>query len=205
MLPTEILKDEHRVIEQVLNCLERIADDCAAERKLDGRSALQALDFFRTFADGCHHHKEEAHLFPVLERKGFPPTSGPTAVMRSEHAEGRRHVQAMAAAVERATLGDSGAVSRFVEHARGYIRLLREHIAKEDNCLFPMADAALSSNERDALLVAFDEVESREAEARDHTRCLEIANRLATRFGVTLETVANGHVCGHYAANPVAS
>jgi hypothetical protein len=36
MLPTDILKDEHRVIEQVLTCLERIADDCAAQRILDG-------------------------------------------------------------------------------------------------------------------------------------------------------------------------
>jgi hemerythrin-like domain-containing protein len=100
MLATEILKDEHRVIEQVLNCLERIADVCAAERKLDGRSALHALDFFRSFADGCHHRKEEAHLFPALEAKGFPPKTGPTAVMRAEHTECRQHVQAMASVVE---------------------------------------------------------------------------------------------------------
>jgi hemerythrin-like domain-containing protein len=205
MLPTEILKDEHRVIEQVLTCLERIADYCAFQRKLDGPSALQALDFFRTFADGCHHHKEEAHLFPVLERKGFPPKNGPTAVMRTEHDEGRHHIHAMASAVEHAMLGDSGAVERFVEHAQSYVRLLRQHIAKEDNCLFPMTDAALSSSERDALLAAFDDVESRETEARNHERCLKMADQLATRFGVTRGTVATGYVCGHHAAQPVAS
>jgi hemerythrin-like domain-containing protein len=119
MLPTDILKDEHRVIEQVLTCLERIADDCAAQRILDGYSALQALDFFRTFADGCHHHKEEAHLFPALEAKGFPPKTGPTAVMRAEHTEGRDHIQAMNSAVRDATRGDSAAV----EHLSNMLRL----------------------------------------------------------------------------------
>jgi hemerythrin-like domain-containing protein len=204
MLPTEILKDEHRVIEQVLNCLERIADDGAVERKLDGYSAQQALDFFQTFADGCHHHKEEAHLFPALEAKGFPPVGGPTAVMRTEHSEGRRHIQAMVPAVEDATQGDSEAVDTFVEHAQAYARLLREHIAKEDNCLFPMANAALSVSEREALAAAFDAVEHPEVKARDHRRCLAIADELAKRFGITRATVSNGHSCCDHRAEAMA-
>jgi hemerythrin-like domain-containing protein len=204
MLPTEILKDEHRVIEQVLTCLERIADDCAAQRRLDGYSALQALDFLRTFADGCHHRKEEAHLFPALEAKGFPPQSGPTAVMRAEHTEGRDHIQAMNSAVRDATRGDAAAVERFIEHAQSYVRLLREHIAKEDNCLFPMANAAMSFSEKEALVAAFDSVENQDAEARNHQRCLEIAEELAKRFGVTKAAASNARTCCHHTAEALA-
>ncbi len=57
MRPTEILMQEHRVIEQVLNCLEIIAQRAEADSKLDTDSANQAIDFLRNFADRCHHGK----------------------------------------------------------------------------------------------------------------------------------------------------
>ena len=50
MKATEILMDEHRVIEQVLTCLEKLADRCEAGEKLDSNSALEALEFLRNFA-----------------------------------------------------------------------------------------------------------------------------------------------------------
>ena len=98
MRSTDILQNEHRVIEQVLGCLEKMAAQ-AVEGKLDEPSAREALDFFQTFADGCHHHKEEDHLFPLMEAKGFPRHGGPTGVMLHEHEEGRRHVKAMRSAL----------------------------------------------------------------------------------------------------------
>ena len=53
MQPTAILSQEHRVIEVVLNCLERIAAEALESGRLDRESAEQAVDFFKTFADGC--------------------------------------------------------------------------------------------------------------------------------------------------------
>src|SRR5262249_23172688 len=182
MQPTDILKGEHRVIEQVLSCLERIADDCGEDRRLDGFSARQALEFFQTFADGCHHRKEEAHLFPALEAKGFSPRFGPTYMMRSEHDEGRRHIRAMAEAVEDASLGDPEAVGQCLEHARGYARLPRAHIAKEDRCLFPLADEVFSAADQEALLAVFDDVEDREMHVGTHEKYLRVADELAERF-----------------------
>src|SRR5262245_60786760 len=103
MKATDILMDEHRVIEQVLNCLEKLADRCEAGETLDNTSASEALPFFRNFADRCHHGKEEGHLFPLLEARGFSRQGGPTGVMLHEHEEGRGLLTAMARAVERGT------------------------------------------------------------------------------------------------------
>ena len=72
MKPTEILSNEHRVIEQVLAALEAIVRDAKSAARLDEPSARDAVAFFRNFADRCHHGKEEVHLFPALEAKGFP-------------------------------------------------------------------------------------------------------------------------------------
>ncbi|NLE37075.1 MAG: hemerythrin [Pirellulaceae bacterium] len=184
MKPTEILSNEHRVIEQVLQCLGKIADEAASNGKLDKESAEKAVSFFRNFADRCHHGKEETHLFPAMEARGFSRGCGPTGVMLAEHELGRQHVRGMAENVESAASGDAAAVEHFTEHARAYIELLTNHIQKEDHCLFPMADQAFSDDDQKTLLSAFHRVESEEMGEGVHEGYLTIANELADHYGV---------------------
>ena len=184
MQPTEILMNEHRIIEQVLDCLEKMADRCEANADLDADSARKAIDFFRTFADCCHHAKEETYLFPMMEAKGFSRENGPTGVMRAEHNQGRQHIQSMADAVDKHESGDARAIAAFVSHARSYCELLRAHIHKEDHCLFPMADQALSDDEQQSLLTMFEKVEHDDMSEQTHERYLQIADELADRFDV---------------------
>lgn len=185
MKPTEVLIHEHRVIEQVLNCLDKIVTRCRDEGKVDAESAKAAIDFFRGFADKCHHAKEENQLFPVLETKGLGGGCGPVAVMLREHQLGRLYVGGMDASVENAAAGDADAVRWFVQHAESYARLLREHIKKEDHCLFPSADGKLSAEDERSLLAAFGQVEKDEIGEETRARYVDVANRLADRFGVT--------------------
>ena len=195
MKPTEILSGEHRIIEQVLDCLEKIAQSCATEGRLDKTSAEQALDFFRNFADRCHHGKEETHLFPAMEAKGFPRQGGPTGVMLHEHEQGRTHIRGMAEAIERAAAGESGAVTQFVTNAQGYVGLLREHIEKEDHCLFTMANQALTENDQQRLLAAFENVEHEHMGLGTHEKFLSLADELADRFGVTRAVGIRSRAC----------
>lgn len=191
MRPTEILENEHRVIEQVLSCLEKIADQGLAQGKLDEMSARQALDFFQTFADGCHHGKEENHLFPLMEAKGFPRQGGPTGVMLHEHEEGRQHIRAMREAL--AAAGQESALREFARHAHGYVDLLRQHIFKEDQRLFPMANQVFSAEDQARLLDRFAHVENHEMHEGTHEKYLELADELAKRFHVP---GGSGAACG---------
>lgn len=184
MQPTEILMQEHRVIEQVLNCLEIMALQCANGKELDTESARQAVDFFRNFADRCHHGKEEDCLFPLMESKGFSREQGPTGVMLYEHEMGRRHVREMAAAIEAIASGDAAKTSEFVSHAQEFIGLLRAHIQKEDQCLFKMADHAFSDQEQQQLSDSFDRVEHDDLGAETHEKYLAIAEQLAKKYDV---------------------
>ncbi len=117
MRPTEILMQEHRVIEQVLDCLEILAQRGETDGRVDWESVEQSIDFFQNFADRCHHHKEEDGLFPMLEQKGFSPEQGPTGVMRTEHEVGRQHIRGMQEAATAAAAGGSSAIANFVSHA----------------------------------------------------------------------------------------
>jgi len=159
MKPTEELTREHRVIEMAIGALEGMAGKAELDGKLSRPDAESLIDFIRTFADKCHHGKEEERLFPAMEANGFSAESGPTAMMRHEHEIGRAHVRAMAGAVKGASAGEVGGLHVFVEAALGYSSLLRNHIQKEDNILFPMAEQALSPAEMKRLTAEFGKVE----------------------------------------------
>ena len=195
MKPTEILSREHRIIEQVLDCLETMAQQSTAHGQFDEISARQAIDFFRNFADRCHHGKEETHLFPAMEARGFPRQGGPTGVMLHEHELGRAHIRGMSDAIEGAANGDNEDIKRFTTHAHGYVDLLRQHIEKEDHCLFAMADQTLSEHDQQSLLMAFERVENEDIPSGTHEKYLRLADDLAERFGVTPTDCSVARVC----------
>jgi len=194
MQPTDILMNEHRVIEQVLNCLERILEQCTTEKKLDTKSAKQAIEFFRSYADRCHHGKEEAHLFPVMQANGFSGGCSPVVVMLREHELGRLYIQGMDAVIEPAAAGDPESLKWFIQHGQSYLNLLKEHIRKEDICLFPAANHRLAEKDQQQLLAAFEKDEAEELKQGTYEACLKIANELADRFGVPRATIGQpGH------------
>jgi hemerythrin-like domain-containing protein len=200
MQPTEILKSEHRVIERVLDCLEKMANGCRERWDLDTTAARQALDFLTTFADGCHHHKEERHLFPRMEQRGIPREYGPIGVMLHEHDKGRHYMQKMAQALAAVEGGNRWALQQFATAALDYVLLLRDHILKEDLRLFPMADQVLAAEEQDELVRAFNDAEAHDIGTGKHERYLKLADDLCARLGVAkpAERPA-GCGCGHKA------
>ena len=79
--PTAVLRDEHRLILQVIDVLESLLNSGAADGEYDFDALDRCTSFFRLFADACHHGKEEDLLFPELEAKGIPREGGPIGVM----------------------------------------------------------------------------------------------------------------------------
>jgi hemerythrin-like domain-containing protein len=177
---TEMLSDEHRLIERVLDVVEKLTREPVL-RHLE--SWKKALDFIRHFADQCHHLKEEKILFPTLEEHGIPNDGGPIGMMLIEHEEGRSYVRSMFAAVARVEANDEDAQASLVASARAYIRLLREHIEKEDQVLFPMADGVISAEEQKQLLRAFEEQEMAELGSGIHERYLAVVQVLESTVG----------------------
>ena len=173
---TSILSGEHRVILQVLDVLAAIVTASEAAGRIPTTHATWALDILRTFADRCHHGKEDDILFPVLEAQ--VPGFGPSQVMRVEHVDGRAFIRAMGEALA------GSDVARFVANTRGYVDLLRNHIAKEDGILFPIAAAMLSPEQDAAILDAYRRVEHDDMGDGTHERMLATADVLADIYGL---------------------
>ena len=174
---TELLSQEHRVIERVLAVVETLTT-----RPVEGlvENWKKALDFIRNFADQCHHFKEEKVLFPAMEEHGIPSEGGPVSVMLTEHEEGRAYVRSMLAALSLAEAGNQAAKEKLIGNAKAYLRLLREHIQKEDEVLFQIADDVIPADEQKALLRAFEEHEAKEMGEGVHEKYLRIVEELET-------------------------
>jgi len=161
--PIEVLMQEHRLIERVLNALEKTLD--SSESVPPPVEFLeQAAGFFRNFADACHHFKEEQVLFPELERRGIPREGGPVGVMLTEHELGRALVRTAAERLGEARKGDTAALEEAAGNLRQFIQLLRDHIFKEDNVLFQMARQVLARDELNEVARRFEQAESPENE-----------------------------------------
>jgi hemerythrin-like domain-containing protein len=170
----QVLKNEHRVIERVLDALER-----RLSMPVDAEFFHKTIDFLRNFADGCHHAKEESELFPVLESAGIPREDGPIGCMLDEHQRGRMLIRTMADNVEAAERGNPSAAALVRSAATAYIGLLRQHILKEDNVLFVMADHVLGPEEQDLMREAFRRADGAHACASKHQRYVELAEELS--------------------------
>ena len=140
MTPIEVLMDEHQLILAVLDSLEEAADRLDNGDSVDPVFFLDAADFATGFADKCHHGKEEDILFVAMTAMDMPQDSGPVAVMLAEHDEGRQYTAGFRSAAEQMKDGDVAAAADVVRNVYDYVNLLREHINKEDNVLYPMAE-----------------------------------------------------------------
>jgi hemerythrin-like domain-containing protein len=175
---TEILRQEHDAILRMLDATEEIARRLRNHQRVEPQVLDHLLEFFRLFADRCHHGKEEDLLFPLLEKKGMPRGGGPIGVMLMEHDQGRGLVGQMAIAGKEYATGDSAADLRWAVAAADYAGLLREHIAKENEVLFVMAERMLTPAEQQELAQAFEKSESEKMGAGTHERLHAMMDKL---------------------------
>lgn len=191
--PTEILSFEHRLIEQVLDCLALISRAARDTGRLDIVAAEDAVDALWTLADRFHHGREEALFYALAERRGLPRSAGPVAAAIEEHAELHRALESMQDAVSAARMAAPRAAAAFHRTAEAAIELLRSHVLKEDAVLFPLADSLLNDDDRAALLEAFQHAEAELPEGV-LVEAMATAEALARRFQVPLARERQGPV-----------
>ena len=132
---TAILRKEHDSILRMLDATEIVIRRIDEGVKVKPQTLHDLLEFFRLFADKCHHGKEEELLFPLLKSRGMARAGGPTGVMLHEHEVGRALVREMDVAAEACSRGKA-AQPQWARAAGSYVNLLRQHISKENNIPF---------------------------------------------------------------------
>lgn len=152
----EDLLHEHEAILFALKILASISRKLEGPIQVDPADLTAFVGFLKEFADKCHHGKEEGLLFPALAAADVQEAGEALAGLLREHEEGRKWIAEMSAAID-PVLNPAA----FIHAAQGYTELLRSHIEKENNELFPMAERVLSPERLESLYEAFEEHESK--------------------------------------------
>jgi hemerythrin-like domain-containing protein len=157
--PIDILVAEHRTIEKVSVAMLATADGIDAGQEPDIAALEQTVEFLRSFADKRHHGKEEDLLFPALARRGVPSTGCPIGGLVLEHQKGRAMVTELADAIAALRNGEPSAKPRISAGLRALGTFYTNHIWKEDQLLFPLAQRLLTPEDNAALQRDFEAVE----------------------------------------------
>lgn len=189
------LMDDHQAILRMLRALNGM---CL--RLNEGKTVVQAdldaaVDFIKTFADHCHHGKEEDLLFPAMGEAGFPREGGPVAVMLMEHEQGRSFVKSLCEALDRVRSGESAALKDVARSAASYASLLSGHIGKEDDILYPMAMDAIPGARWTVLKTEFDRIESERMGPKKRADYLKRVERLLASYPAPELVRPSGGLC----------
>lgn len=155
--PTEILSSDHKVVLEKLKLMEQTINNLKSTNVKNVLTDLKT--FLRKEAD-LHFKKEEAALFPEME-KFIPRDEGPIGQMLLEHEDLYKYEDNFIRGVDLFSKDENnGEAQKLIrENGNSFINLLREHIYKEDNMLFMMADMHLEEDQINAIMKKFEELD----------------------------------------------
>tara|TARA_Y100000310_G_C20497588_1_gene722319 strand:- start:139 stop:675 length:537 start_codon:yes stop_codon:yes gene_type:complete len=175
--PTRILTNEHKNILKVITAVE---NECAALER--GKSINKAffekvIDFIRNYADRLHHGKEEDILFKEFNKRAEAGAThcNPVQQMLHEHELGRGFVKGMEDGL------NENNKAKLIKNANQYASLLIEHIYKEDEILYAMADEAIDAKTMDEIGEKFKRIDLERK--KDIDKYLSMAGKLASEAG----------------------
>jgi hemerythrin-like domain-containing protein len=147
---------EHRLIQQMLNVIERTLERVEQTQSIDPYFVDTAVDFIRVYADRTHHGKEEDILFRDLRKKHL--SGEDRQVMEElieEHIFSRSTTKALVEANMRYRRGNEAALVEVRLHLKTLVDFYPKHIRKEDDVFFPASRAYFSDEEDQAMLAEF--------------------------------------------------
>jgi hemerythrin-like domain-containing protein len=186
MKATQQLKAEHEGIKLMLGILDEICGRIESDKAVNVQHVEGILEFLKIFVDQCHHGKEEDVLFPALELVGIPKDGGPIGQMLIEHEQGRQLIGEMTRNQPTGTTEEWASARRFCEASRKYVALLTQHIQKENQVLFVMADTKLSEIQQEKLFDEFEKLEEEKIGLGRHEEFHKLLDELAGIYNRTL-------------------
>lgn len=141
-----ILMDEHENILKAIDKIEQASIALMNDSSADLDVFERFVDFARNYADAHHHGKEEQILFRyIVENLGDTAKKLVNGGMLVEHDLGRLYVRNTDEALKdyRKTGEDVHRLA-LIGNVFSYIELLKRHIDKENNVVYPFAQRELS-------------------------------------------------------------
>ena len=137
----ELLRDEHRDIEQLIKVLEDEVKVFDRRERPDYEVIQAIIDYFQDYPDCCHHPKEDM-IFDRLKARD-PLAAKRIGDVEAEHRQETERLDRVAKVVRNVLLDREILRETFGKVMRDFIDHQRRHMAMEERTLFPAAANAL--------------------------------------------------------------
>lgn len=152
IMPIGPLMIERRLIERIIPLLKSEIERLNKTNKISPSFVPAAVDFFRVYADKCHHGKEEDVLFNGLLKKPLKPEHKKIIQeLLDDHVNARK----LAGRLESA--GNTCSGKDVIENLKALSELYPVHIDKEDKHFFIPVMQYFSKEEQARMLSEFRE------------------------------------------------
>lgn len=151
----QIISNEHRSMWQLTAVLDELRKQLGNPgQKPDADLFNLILDYIEQYIERVHEPKEEAFLYKVVlerSREG----SEMIAEFQREHASTPQIVARLRAQLKALVGNHPAGVAEFQSALEQYVAMMRRHIMKEENDLFPLARRCLTAADWDGINTAF--------------------------------------------------
>ena len=156
MMPIGPLMKEHRLIEKMIQLMEKEIEKMKKFAKANPLFIDIAVDFIRMYADRTHHGKEEDILFRELEKKALSPNhSRIMEELVEEHIWARSTVAKLVDTKNQYLKGNVELLNDIISHLTELTEFYPKHIEKEDKHFFIPVMKYFTKEEQDKMLQEF--------------------------------------------------
>ena len=181
MTPTENLKSEHNDIIELLKIMSKIAESIKSNDVFYPSDIEEIIDFLKHFIEKSHHGKEEI-FYPELILAGVSKENESLSVMKYEHVLARNYLKDINSCVENCKIGNAFSGQLLADSLNNYVVLISNHIKKEEEIIFPMADKELSEEKQIEISEEFERIEEKIVRHGFHDHYHKLLKKLQSKY-----------------------
>ncbi|NOR60262.1 MAG: hypothetical protein GQ469_06490 [Methanosarcinales archaeon] len=155
--PITLLIDEHRIMERVMDVMEKLAEGIEEQRPISSDMIMGNIGMLLECNDEYHYGKEEDILLPFLEEIGKNEIKESIQSCITKYRENDKLLATIIDSVDGHSNGDMDATIRIMENIREFVRNVRPLYLNEDEEIFRPLKKNLTTEEMDRLSEKFQE------------------------------------------------
>jgi len=181
MTPTENLKSEHNDILELLKIMSKIAESIKSNDVFYPNDVEEIIDFLKHFIEKSHHGKEEV-FYTELISTGVPKENESLSIMKYEHVLIRNYLKDINSCVENCKIGNSFSGVFLADSLTNYVVLMTNHIKKEEEIIYPLAESELSKAKLIDISKEFERIEEKIIHHGFHDHYHKLVEKLQSKY-----------------------
>ena len=182
MTPTENLINEHKKINELLDIMSKIALKIKSKDVFYPNDVEEIVKYLINLIENSHHGKEDDVFYPELISSGIPKETAPLSIINYEHVISERYLKDISSCVVNCKIGNDFSGELLADSLRNYVIAIKNHIQREEEIIFPIANEVFSVEKQNEILQRFDVIEQKYFSISFNDQFNKLLNELKIKY-----------------------